>query len=63
MRIEWDERRCASLGMCEEVAPDVFEIADDGELTLLVPEPPEGSRALVLDAVAACPTGSLRLLG
>lgn len=63
MRIVWDETRCASLGMCEEVAPEVFEVNDDGALVLLVPEPPESARALVVEAVAACPTGALRLEG
>lgn len=61
MRILWDENRCAWLGMCEEVAPQVFEVGEDGELTLLAPEPPESARAQVADAVAACPTGALRL--
>jgi ferredoxin len=63
MRIVWDENRCASLGMCEEVAPAVFEVGDDGALVLRVPEPPEAARALVAEAVAACPTGALRLEG
>lgn len=63
MRIVWDENRCASLGMCEEVAPEVFEVGDDGELVLLVPEPPESDRARVTEAAAACPTGALRLEG
>ena len=45
MRIDWDEHRCASLGMCEGVAPEVFEVGEDGELAVLVEEPPEGSRA------------------
>ena len=63
MRIFWDEARCASLGMCEEVAPEAFEVGADGALVLLAPEPPESARALVAEAVAACPTGALRLEG
>ena len=63
MRIHWDEARCASLGMCEEVAPEMFEVGADGVLVVLAPEPPESARALVVEAVAACPTGALRLEG
>jgi len=63
MRVEWDEHRCASLGMCEEVAPDVFQVNDAGELVLLAPEQPECARGLMAQAVAACPTGALSIAG
>ena len=59
MRIVLDESKCSSLGMCESVAPDVFEVGDDGALTVLNPTPPEGERARMEEAVAACPTAAL----
>ena len=62
MRIVLDESKCSSLGMCEAVAPDVFEVGDDGALTVLQPEQPADRRALMLEAVAACPTGALTLV-
>ena len=62
MRIVLDEAKCSSLGMCEAVAPDVFEVGDDGALLLLAPEQPESRRGLMLEAVAACPTGALSLV-
>ncbi|MFC7571389.1 ferredoxin [Klenkia terrae] len=40
MRIVLDENKCSSLGMCESVAPDFFEVGDDGALKLLNPTPP-----------------------
>jgi ferredoxin len=61
MRIVHDESRCASLGICESVAPEVFEVGDDGQLRVLDPTPGEQLRALVAEAVAACPTGALAL--
>jgi ferredoxin len=61
MRIRHDEARCASLGSCEAVAPTLFAVGADGVLTLLDPSPDEGQRALVQEAVAACPTGALSL--
>ena len=61
MRIVLDESKCSSLGMCEGVAPDVFEVGDDGALHLLQVSPAADRRADVEDAVAACPTGALRL--
>lgn len=62
MRIVLDQKRCSSIGMCEAVAPDVFEVGGDGALVVLQPEQPEERRALVEDAVAACPTGALSLV-
>jgi ferredoxin len=61
MRIVLDESKCSSLGMCEAVAPDLFEVGDDGALHLLVVEPPDDRRADVEEAIAACPTGALSL--
>lgn len=63
MKIVLDESKCSSLGMCESVAPEFFEVGDDGALTLLNPSPSAGKRALMEEAVAACPTAALRLEG
>ncbi|MDQ6838571.1 MAG: ferredoxin [Actinomycetota bacterium] len=61
MRIVLDENTCSSLGVCESIAPDVFEIGDDGALTVLNSSPPEDQRALIEEAVTSCPTGALSL--
>ncbi len=61
MRILLDQAKCSSLGMCEAVAPEFFEVGDDGALAVLQPEAPEDQRLLLEDAVAACPTGALSL--
>jgi ferredoxin len=63
MRIVHDESRCASLGMCESVAPDLFEVGEDGVLRVLDPTPDQARRLLVEHAVAACPTGALSIEG
>ena len=63
MRIVLDSTKCSSLGMCESVAPDFFEVGDDGALAVLREEADESQRALLEDAVAACPTAALRLQG
>jgi ferredoxin len=61
MRVVHDASRCATTGMCEAVAPDLFAVGDDGILVVLDAQPPEASRSLVERAVAACPTGALTL--
>jgi ferredoxin len=62
VRIQVDRGLCASTGGCEAMAPDVFEISDDGELVVLRPEPGEADLPDVRNAVLACPTRALRLV-
>jgi ferredoxin len=32
MQVVVDRTKCQGVGMCESIRPDVFEVADDGEL-------------------------------
>ena len=61
MRIVVDRTKCTGLGICESVAPDVFEVDESGDLVLLQEEITEEMCAIVQDAVAGCPTFALRL--
>jgi len=61
-RLVVDRDRCVGSGSCEVLAPDAFEVDDDGVLTVLVPEPDDGDMPAVRDAVAACPTRALGLV-
>ncbi len=54
-----DRSLCASTGMCEMVAPDLFEIDDDGELVVLVQELPDDRVEQARAAARACPTRAL----
>ncbi len=36
MRIVHDTSRCSSLGICEAIAPELFQVGNNGELTLCV---------------------------
>ena len=61
-RVEVDRERCVGSGTCEALAPDVFEVDDDGVLAVLVPDPDGEQLAAVRDAVQACPTRALTLV-
>jgi len=61
MRIVIDRNKCSSIGMCEAVAPDIFEIGADGALTILVDEPGEDRRADLETACTDCPTQALSI--
>lgn len=61
MRITVDRATCTSLGICESMAPEVFEVDEDGELLILRENVPESERALMEQAVAGCPTAALAI--
>jgi ferredoxin len=61
MRIAADTHTCEGLGMCEAMAPDFFEVGDDGHVLVHDEHPPEGHRADVAAAVDACPVLALSL--
>ena len=62
-RIDVDRDRCVGSGACEALAPEVFEVDDDGILLVHRPEPTEDELPDVRDAVSACPTRALSLAG
>lgn len=54
---------CRSNAVCMGVAPEVFEVRDDGYLYVLQEEPPEALRPKVEEAARLCPTQAIRLEG
>ena len=62
MRIVVDREKCTGLGMCEAEAPDLFEVQDDGSLTVLNDHPGSEDREAAEAAVMACPTEALTLV-
>lgn len=63
MRVVVDYDLCESNGVCESLAPEVFEVGEDDNLYLLQEEPPEHLRKHVEAAVDGCPKQALRLEG
>jgi ferredoxin len=61
MYVILDREKCTGLGICESIAPDHFEIDDEGQLAVLRDTIMDGEQADLEDAVRACPTGALRL--
>ncbi len=63
MRVKVDFDLCQGHGVCEGEAPTVFELDDDGKLTVLLETPPEELRAQVKAAVAYCPGMAISIEG
>ena len=61
LKVTVDFAKCAGLGICEAMAPDVFEVGDDGALVLLKEDITDESLQLVEEVVAGCPTRALRI--
>ncbi len=61
MRVRVNYDLCSSNAVCMGIAPDVFEVRDDGFLYLLTDEPGEDRVAAVREAVGACPNGAISL--
>lgn len=61
MKIKVDTARCAAMGICESIVPELFEIQDTGEMVLLGDEVPAEFEAQVRLAIDSCPTFSLSL--
>ncbi|WP_033296310.1 ferredoxin [Amycolatopsis jejuensis] len=62
MRIEADLGKCDGLGMCEAMAPDFFEVGDEGTVVVLDSNPGEEHRTDLAAAVDACPVLALKLV-
>jgi ferredoxin len=63
MKIVMDWDLCQGHANCMGDAPEVFQVDDDGKLTVLLEEPPEALRPKVELAVRYCPTGAIKLEG
>jgi ferredoxin len=63
MKVVIDWGLCQGHANCTGDAPDVFQVDDDGKLTVLMPEPPEEQRSQLELAVRYCPTGAIRIEG
>ena len=61
MNIVLDRPRCEGHGLCEEVAPNLMHLDDDGELVLDVEEVDDANLDAAKAAVRVCPVAALRL--
>jgi ferredoxin len=61
MRIIVDRDKCSGLGICESVAPDFFEIGQDGVMVLREEFVTEDHLEELREACDGCPTEALSL--
>ncbi|MEU0834068.1 ferredoxin [Streptomyces sp. NPDC005969] len=61
MKIVLDRTRCEGHGLCEEAAPQLMHLDDEGELVLDREEVGEADATLANAAVRVCPVAALRV--
>jgi ferredoxin len=52
---------CASTGACAQVAPEVFQVRNDGMLHIIAERPAPELYDAVQEAADLCPTGAIVL--
>ncbi len=52
---------CQGYANCVEVAPDVFDVSDEGKVVLLREEISDDERPGLEEAVRSCPMNALRI--
>ena len=62
MEIRVDRDLCEANAVCCGLAPDVFELDDDEQLVIKLPDPPADRVERVQLAVARCPKNALELI-
>lgn len=62
VKVSVDFDVCMSTGGCTSLAPAVFQIRDDGYLTLLQDAPPPELHDDVRAAADVCPTGAITVV-
>ena len=61
LKIVVDRDLCEVNGSCALIAPSVFEIRDDDQMHIRIPQPTAAELESVEDAVRRCPRGALAL--
>ena len=62
VRVIVDQDRCEGNAVCMKIAPEVFLVADDDRVRVLVERPPEALRSRIEAAVRRCPRQALAIL-
>jgi ferredoxin len=62
MKVVVDFDVCASNAVCMGIAPEVFEVRDDGFLYVLDENPPSALWDKVRQAAQNCPTGAISIV-
>ncbi|GAA0920927.1 ferredoxin [Nonomuraea longicatena] len=61
MKVKVDELVCEANAVCVGLAPEVFDVDEEDQLHILLPEVPQEMADRVRHAVRSCPKAALSL--
>ena len=61
MRLSVQKGRCEGYGLCEQAAPNVYRLPDDGDVTLLHSEVPDELKTDAAVGARACPVAAIMI--
>ena len=59
MKANVDKDTCIGCGLCPTIAPEVFDMEDDGKAHTIVEEVPENSKEAAKEAEGSCPVAAI----
>jgi ferredoxin len=62
MKVVVNRARCTGIGICESIAPEFFEVGDDGVLIQVREFIDDDNRTEVEEAVRSCPATALTIV-
>ena len=62
MQVEVDPEKCIGSGSCEMLAPEVFEVGEDGLAHVLISTPGAELHDKIRAAAQSCPTNAIRVI-
>jgi ferredoxin len=62
IRVEVDRSRCEGYGFCEQAAPELLRLDDQGELVIVQAEAPNDLAGKAQAAARLCPVAALRIV-
>ena len=63
MKVRVDPDKCQGHARCYSLAPEVFDVDDYGQASVIVDQVPEGLEEKVRLAVANCPEYAIEVVG
>lgn len=59
MKAVVSQDNCIGCGLCPSIAPDVFEMKDDGKAHVIADPVPKGSEDAAKEAKSSCPVSAI----
>ncbi|EYE89762.1 ferredoxin [Fervidicella metallireducens AeB] len=59
MKAKVDQDVCIGCGLCPSIAPEVFEMRDDGKAHVIGDSVPAGSEDAARESVTSCPVDAI----